>query len=145
MCLLFSGEEKRSKKVAGDNYCGCVPGLKPRVAIINCSPLWLQTVHRTVCGARHARNAFLVSAKPCRVAPLNSFRCERKQTIVLLLLGQAFVGCPNKMAAGASPPYEKDHLYMTNEIIRFKIYHLPLLQITIGQPRTSVPTILSVA
>ena len=33
---------------------------------------------------------------------------------------------------------------MTNEIVRFKIYHLPLLQITIGQPRTSVPTTLSV-
>ena len=91
------------------------------------------------------RNAFLVSAKPCRVAPLNSFRCERKQTIVLLLLGQAFVDCPNKMAAGAPPYGRKGRLYMTNEIIRFKIYHLPLLQITIGQPRTSVPTILSVA
>ena len=57
---LFSGEEKRSKKVAGDYYRDCVPDLKPRVAIINCSPLCLHSVHRTVCGARRARNAFLV-------------------------------------------------------------------------------------
>jgi len=24
-CLFFPGGEKISKKVAGDNYCGCVP------------------------------------------------------------------------------------------------------------------------
>ena len=53
----FFRRRKKKQKVGGDYYRGCVSGLKPRVAIINCSPLWLQTVHRTVCGARRARNA----------------------------------------------------------------------------------------
>ena len=58
-CPLSSFFRRRKKKQKSHrDTCGCVPGLKPQVAIINCSPLWLQTVHRTVCGARRARNAF---------------------------------------------------------------------------------------
>ena len=65
MCLFYVSYLlfqvlKKKQKGTGDYYRDCVPGLKPRVAIINCSPLCLHSVHRTVCGARRARNAFLV-------------------------------------------------------------------------------------
>ena len=86
--LLFQVLKKKQKGT-GDYYRGCVPGLKPRVAIINCSPLWLQTVHRTVCITRRARNALLVSEKinACFLTvgtdvlgcPLSSFFRRRKK------------------------------------------------------------------
>ena len=58
LSVIFFFQVLKKKQKSRWDTCDCVPGLKPRVAIINCSPLWLQTVHRTVCGARRARNAF---------------------------------------------------------------------------------------
>ena len=43
-----------------------------------------------------------------------------------------------------APALRKRSFVYDKRNYRFKIYHLPLLQITIGQPRTSVPTTLSV-
>ena len=60
LSVIFFFQVLKKKQKSRWDTCDCVPGLKPRVAIINCSPLWLQTVHRTVCGARRARNALLV-------------------------------------------------------------------------------------
>ena len=90
--FFFRAEKKISKKVAGDYYRGCVPGLKPWVAIINCSPLWLQTVHRTVCGARRACNAL---------------RSTRKINARFIIAGTFFPDRPNKTAAGASLRFER--------------------------------------
>ena len=50
---FFQAKKKSSKKSRWGHYRLC----PSQVAIINCSPLWLRTVHRTVRLTRRARNA----------------------------------------------------------------------------------------
>ena len=71
----FFGRRKKSKKVAGDNYCGYVPD--PAALFSNCK------------------------AWPCRAR--NALRSTRKINARFIIAGTFVPDRPNKTAAGASP------------------------------------------
>ena len=73
------GGEKISKKVAGDNYCGCVP--YPAALFSNCK------------------------AWPCRAR--NALRSTRKINARFIIAGTFFPDRPNKTAAGASLRFKR--------------------------------------
>ena len=71
-------------------------GLTIQVAIINCSPLWLQTVYHTVCLTRRALRALLGNKIACVTATCRKSviftKGKNKKSKILLCL--AFFGYP---------------------------------------------------
>ena len=76
---FFRAEKKAGKKVAGDNYCGCVP--YPAALFSNCK------------------------AWPCRAR--NALRSTRKINARFIIAGTFFPDRPNKTAAGASLRFKR--------------------------------------
>ncbi len=91
MDIFFFQAKKKEAKKSPVTTTATVSRLTPQVAIINCSPLWLQTAHRAVCLTRRARNAFGV---------------RENTNARFSTVGTDVLGCPNRIAGGETPPLQ---------------------------------------